>query len=113
MRKIILSVVAFTLMIFSVGALAEKIIVTGKPAPIKIENGVYVLADPSASVNLTSGYYYLIVDNTHKVCYVTPQPGLAKLKVVDLTMMIANTKQQLYCYDTDPEYFIIGQHITS
>lgn len=100
MKKIILGL---ALLLCSVSAFADKVVIKGEPVVIEKQGDMYV----PASTFTTSDYYYVSVNNTKRVCYQEVQPALAKIDMGIFAMKVGSDVVKVHCYDYSPDYFVI------
>ena len=107
MQKWLLSLVAFSLMGFSVASTAaETIILKKEPVKIKQMDDKYVLVEPAAVVvAASSGAYYFTVDDTRYICFDQEKEGVTGLKLFSFNFKVGE-KDALYC-TTDLDQFTI------
>lgn len=104
MKIVMLGLSTIALLLFSLTASAEKIIISGEPVVIEKKAEVYV---PSTVVTTTHDYYYFATDNRKIVCYKEVQPALVKLDSGVFRVKLGTDEVNLHCYDYSPEYFVI------
>lgn len=104
MKTSFLSIIASSIMLFSMSAFADKVTITGEPIVVQEEAGVYV---PSTTVTMDQDYYYFTVDGTKRVCYRDVQPTLTQLTAQPFSVRIGGETVTLQCYDYNTEYFVV------
>jgi len=105
MKNIIAKSMTFCLMIFSVSAFAEKIVITGQPITLEKKKGdVYVTPQ---TYKLTPNYQYVIIDGKERACFLDKRPDLVNLDVVSINVLVGTEKATWNCYSPDPTYFVI------
>lgn len=105
MKKIILSGIVMTSLLFCCNVFADKVTIVGKPVVIEKQADVYV---PETATTVSSdGYYYFTMDNSQRVCYKDVQPALAKVDLGVFRFKLGDDTVELHCYDVTPDYFIV------
>src|SRR5438552_865614 len=103
MKKIMFILCAFSFMVFSQIASADKIVVKvpGEPVQIKQEGTTYILATPSTVVTAPAGAYYFTNGDRRMVCFTKTNASLVGLEVLNFNLSVGNT-EKLYCsYNLD------------
>ena len=104
MKNIIVCVIASLLILFSVTASSERILITGKPAALELHEGYFALPK---TYTARMGYYFVTVMNTERVCYLVKKPELAKLDLVQYVLDVDGEKFPWNFYNYDPIFFEI------
>ena len=105
MKAIMTAVASSLLVLSSISAFADKVMISGSPVVLEENEGVYVVP---ASYNPTTSYNYVTIGGTNSVCYADTQPTLAKLTPKTVDVMISGKKVQWTCYNYDDAYFTIA-----
>jgi hypothetical protein len=103
-KQIVASVVAVFLVMISFSAFS-KIIITGKPVVLELHPGYFTF--PKMYTDSNSGYYYVTISGTNRVCYLRKQPELAKLDTIQIVIEKKGLRLPWNCYQFDPRYFEI------
>lgn len=106
MKKIFLSMGLSALLLASLSAFADKMIITGQPVMVTKSGDAYKIPTTS-TYTPTSDYYYVTVDNTRRVCYRDVQPGLSSVNSMDASLMIGTDKVPVHCYNYSADYFTV------
>lgn len=105
MKALIKGLAACALMLFSITAFADKIIIQGEPIVVEQQGDVYVA--PSATTITTTDHYFFTVNNVKRVCYREVQPALANVDLIVMQFKIGHDVVKLHCYTYSPDYFVI------
>ncbi len=105
MKKILLNLSAVALTIGSLNAFAvDKVTITGEPVTLTKSGDMYMVPE---GYNVTTAYHYVTLDNTKRVCFADSRPDYASLNVMNVNVMVNGTKATWYCYEYNPDYFVI------
>lgn len=97
------SILAFFLVIASLPAFSEKILITGKPVVLELHPGYFTFPRMYTDRNL--GYYFVTITGTNRVCYLRPQPELASLDTIQIVIEKKGLKLPWNCYQYNPRFF--------
>lgn len=105
MNKIILSAITISLMMLSLGTIADEAIVA-VPTPVVISPGAENVYVPATTVTTTTGtygtYYYWEVpyqgSNVAADCYVTQPSGVNASLLGTFNVNVGGTPAEYYCY---------------
>ncbi len=103
--KTIVGFVSAVLMALSIPAFADKIIITGEPITLEQRGQVYYLPN---NYTTTTGYYYIAIDGTQRVCYLEKQPALNALDLSLVSVNVNGQQVEWNCYSLDETYFTVN-----
>ena len=109
MQKYILILLSLLLIIFSITASAERVLVTGSPVLLEQRDGVYYYPEGVEETTTSPGYYYYTVNGTNKVCYETEQPTYSTVDAGVVTVNYTGGNRTLHCYTPDSAYFDVQE----
>src|SRR5688572_26971061 len=103
MKTTLLAIMSLFFMMFSMSALADKIIIKGTPVVVEQSDNFYV---PVSTVE-TSDYYYFKMGDTTRVCYKEVNPALASIDAGVFAFKLGSDSVDLHCYNYNTEYFVV------
>ena len=102
MKRSLLNILTFLLVLFSAAAFSDKLIIAGKPVALEFHEGYYSFP---ASYRAPVGYHFIILNHTDRVCYLDKKPQLARLDMLTIVIEEHDSKLQWNCYQYNPSYF--------
>ncbi len=105
-KHIIASTLALFLIAASLPAFSDKILITGKPVALELHPGYFTFPRMYTDRNL--GYYFVTIIGTNRVCYLKPQPELAKLDTIQIVIEKKGLKLPWNCYQFNTNFFQIA-----
>lgn len=115
MKNVFSVMVAMVFTVFSINAMAVMVDSAGNRVVIKSTVDKPVFYDVTTSgdsymvsdtVEPISGYYFLNVNNSQKVCY-TDKISTVSVDGVPMAVKFSDSTRNLYCYDYDPAVFVL------
>jgi hypothetical protein len=104
MKRIIKGLAIVILTGLSFYVLADRIVITGKPAQLEVHDGYFTLP-PGFTPPTITNYHYVTFTGTDRVCYMDRQPQLSSLDTVQIYIEEYGKKIRWNCYQFDPRFF--------
>lgn len=82
---------------------SEKIVITGKPAILQLHPGYFTF--PKTYTDMNTGFDFVTITGTNRVCFLRKQPALAKLDTIQIVIEKNGLKLPWNCYQYNSMYF--------
>lgn len=103
--KTIISFFSLALAVLSFPTFANKVVITGEPVTLQQNGEDYSLPQDYRG---STSYYYVTVNGSKRVCYLTEQPSLASLNLLLINVDVGGKKTKWSCYPVDETYFQVN-----
>lgn len=104
MKHIIKGMIALFFILLSYNVLADRMVISGKPAQLQVHEGFFMLP-PGYSPPTITNYHYVTFTGTDRVCFLQKQPRFASLDMVQIDIDENGQKLRWNCYQFDPRFF--------
>lgn len=104
------SLIALFILMTSLAALADRIVIAGKPVLLDVHPGYFTFPNTYTDIYMgfnSKGYYFVTISGINRVCYLTKKPELARLDTIKIVIEKSGLKLPWSCYKYDPRFFEI------
>ena len=105
MKISIIKLISCVLMLFSLSAYADKIILNGRPVTLIPADTYYTFPKGYTQLNK---YPFVRINDVDRVCFLNKIPELAHLDMLRFTILQSGKKFLWFCYRYDSRYFTIN-----
>jgi hypothetical protein len=102
-KNTVAGVVALFLVLFSMTAFCDRIVISGKPVVLDLHVGYFTF--PSSYTDSNLGYHYVSLTGINRVCYLTIQRDLNTLDMVQIVIEENGVKLPWNCYQYNSRFF--------